>query len=354
MNQLELLHTGAAAWNRWRQENPGVPVDLEGADIGDLKLEGVNLQDANLQGAKLRWAYLRKANLKNAQLSYADLRIADLSRANLAGASLVKARLEGAYFREADLTRADLRSARLIGVNFDDAILRGANFESANLRNCVLVDVDLRDAKLRGVRVFGASVWNVKAEGSEQRDILISAESEPDVMVDDLELAQFIHLLLDNKKLRNVIDTVTSKVVLILGRFSKERKPVLDELKRQLRERSYVPVLFDFEGPWARDFIETVSTIAHMAKFVVADTTDARIVLEEIPHIVRNLAVPVQPIIEGDIADEPVTLFNLRRNHRSVLETFAYSSTEQLVRDLVPRVIQPAERLAAELRGRAL
>ena len=40
-------------------------------------------------------------------------------------------------------------------------------------------------------------------------------------------------------------------VVLILGRFSAERKLVLDALRDELRksERNYVPVVFDFEQP---------------------------------------------------------------------------------------------------------
>jgi hypothetical protein len=46
-----------------------------------------------------------------------------------------------------------------------------------------------------------------------------------------------------------VIDTITSKVVLILGRFTPERKSVLDAIRDQLRKRNYLPVLFDFEKP---------------------------------------------------------------------------------------------------------
>ena len=44
---------------------------------------------------------------------------------------------------------------------------------------------------------------------------------EPKVTVDNIEVAQFIYLLLHNGKIRDVIDTVTSKAVLILGRFTK-------------------------------------------------------------------------------------------------------------------------------------
>jgi hypothetical protein len=71
-------------------------------------------------------------------------------------------------------------------------------------------------------------------------------------------------LLINNEKLRNVIDTITSKVVLILGRFTPERKPILEAIRMELRVHNYVPVLFDFEKPESRTFIETVSTIAHV------------------------------------------------------------------------------------------
>jgi hypothetical protein len=37
--------------------------------------------------------------------------------------------------------------------------------------------------------------------------------------VGDIEVAQFIYLLLNNQKLRDVIETITSKAVLILGRL---------------------------------------------------------------------------------------------------------------------------------------
>jgi hypothetical protein len=41
------------------------------------------------------------------------------------------------------------------------------------------------------------------------------------------------------------------KVVLILGRFTPERKTVLDAIRDQLRKRDYLPILFDFQKPGA-------------------------------------------------------------------------------------------------------
>jgi hypothetical protein len=85
-----------------------------------------------------------------------------------------------------------------------------------------------------------------------------------------------------------------------------------------------------------------------MARFVIADITEPRIVLEEVPHIVRNIAVPLVPLLlEGE--EEPVTLYNLR-NQRSLLPTCPYKDRDELLVYLEERVIAPALAKAKELR----
>jgi hypothetical protein len=74
-----------------------------------------------------------------------------------------------------------------------------------------------------------------------------------------IEVAQFIYLMLNNQQIREVIDTITSKVVLILGRFTDERKAVLEALRDELRKRNYLPVLFDFDKPASRTTDETIT-----------------------------------------------------------------------------------------------
>ena len=49
-----------------------------------------------------------------------------------------------------------------------------------------------------------------------QKNLIITPHGEPAITVDNLEVAQFIYLLLNNESVRRVIDTITSKVVLIL------------------------------------------------------------------------------------------------------------------------------------------
>jgi hypothetical protein len=59
---------------------------------------------------------------------------------------------------------------------------------------------------------------------TKQRDLVITQLNEPEITVDNIEVTQFIYLPLHNEKIRDVIDTITSKPVLILGRFALQRE----------------------------------------------------------------------------------------------------------------------------------
>jgi uncharacterized protein YjbI with pentapeptide repeats len=133
--------------------------------------------------------------------------------------------IRGADLIGADLIGANLNGANLVGANLGGAHLSSANLSGADLSGAVLVQTNLQGAILSGCHVYGISAWGTKlSEGTRQQGLIITPSGEPEVTVDDLEVAQFVYLLLHNEKLRKVIDTVTSKVVLILGRFTPERK----------------------------------------------------------------------------------------------------------------------------------
>jgi len=62
--------------------------------------------------------------------------------------------------------------------------------------------------------------WNVDLTQAKQQNLRITRTNEGTITVDDLKIAQFIHTILNNENVRNVIDTLTTKLVLILGRFT--------------------------------------------------------------------------------------------------------------------------------------
>ena len=88
--------------------------------------------------------------------------------------------------------------------------------------------------------------------------------------VDNLEVAQYFYMLLNSSKVRELISTTSSKVVLLLGRFTGDGKVLLNRAQHQLREFGYVPLVFDSAAPMQRDFTELLLNLAHMSKFILA------------------------------------------------------------------------------------
>jgi hypothetical protein len=392
---INKLMEGVAAWNAWRKKNPHIRPDLQGellrkvnsaayqhyleelleppvspmplkafgpaADLCHADLSNPNLSHSDLSEARLIAADLCDADLGHADLSHADLGEArlttsDLRGANLIGAHLLKAKLGGANLNAANLIEADLHTANLSGAiliaaNLRHTKLNKADLSGANLEAAILIDTDLRGADLTGCRIYGISAWGLKIDGeTKQQNLVITPANEPEITVDNIEVAQFIYLMLHNQKIRAVIETITSRAVLILGRFTPERKAVLDALRDELRRRNYLPILFDFDVPATRDITETVSLLARMARFVIADLTDPSSIPKELEAIVPHLAVPVQPLLEG--ASRPYSMFKDYWKYDWVLPLCRYEGLEQLLATIKQKVIEPAEAKVDALKER--
>jgi hypothetical protein len=159
----------------------------------------------------------------------------------------------------------DLSGADLSGANLREAYFWGANLSGANLEYAHLIETDFTGADLTGCRVFGISAWGLKLEKAKQQSLVITRKDEPEITVDNIEVAQFIYLMLHSEKIRDIIDTIGKKALLLLGRFTEHRKAVLDALREELRKRDYLPILFDFEKPVSRDTDETITLLARGA-----------------------------------------------------------------------------------------
>jgi hypothetical protein len=87
-----------------------------------------------------------------------------------------------------------------------------------------------------------------------------------------------------------------------------------------------------------------------MARFVIADLTDAKSVLQELQAIVpHSPKLPVQPIIIA--AQQEPGMFDFIARFPWVMKTYCYDDLARLSADLDERVIRPAEAKVLELRG---
>lgn len=383
--QLAILRQGVDVWNKWREENPDVKIDLSDADLGKSSLSGVNLSQVRLRRANLFRADLRRANLckanlgkanlfeanlMDADLGKASLRDANLGHANFVGANLFEASLREAELRKSDLSNANLAEADLFGAkislanlgcadlsganlmcaNLDQADLSGANLSRADLTRATLVSTRIDAAKISGSTVYGINVWDLEGEFKEQEDLIVTRKEQPIVTVDNIKVAQFIYLILNNEEIRNVINMLSSKSVLILGRFSiPERMAILNALRSNLREYDLLPMVFDFDRPTDKDFTETIKTLAGLCYFVIADITNPKSSPLELQATVPDYQIPFVPIIQED--ESPFAMMvDLQKKYNWVLDTISYDSQETLMRVLKPLIIDPAMKKRQELR----
>jgi hypothetical protein len=320
---LQLLLKGRDAWNQERPEVPHLEgADLQGLDLSGYSLDGAQLSEANLSGANLdqaglRGTFLSGANLSNARIRGANLYYArcidsnlcgaDLRHSKMVGITLDAARLRYANLSNADLSgahvrQADLTGARLVGALMGGASIFGSNLSGADLTGAVLaatciVQTNIEGSVFDGAMVYGIAAWDLHGRAASSDSLSISANDS--VTVSDLRLAQFVYLMLENSEIRNVIDTLTSKVVLLLGRFTGGHKQVLEMMRGEFLKRDLVPVIFDFEKPRDRSTTETVTLLARLARFIVVDISEPRSVPQELTSIIREVEIPTLPILQA-------------------------------------------------------
>jgi uncharacterized protein YjbI with pentapeptide repeats len=350
---LELLKQGAKCWNLWRERNPNIiprlsgqdlrgidlrEVNLSRADLSSIEGYGIDLYRANLQSANLRRAFLQSASLHQANLAGADLSDASLSSGNLMGARLQKATLRGTTclncdFHSANLNRADLTAANLNYAHLFDANLSGATLIDTFLMATLLIRVNLKQAELRGCNVHGAAVWKIQMDANTtQTSLIVSDLNDPTLITDNLEIAQLIHLLTNASAIGKVINSMTGRAVLLLGRFTKERMEVLTAISDHLRQLGDLPIIFNFDKPVDRSVTETVRILAGLSKFIIADLTDPKSSPYESHITVPDMAVPFLPIILS--GQKEFSMFEDLYDYPWLLDGFEYRNKDHLIENL--------------------
>lgn len=301
--QIELLRNNPNEWNRWRKENPSQCPSLR--NVNFIKefwdesycqppyFDGVDFSNTDFHMVALRDCTFYNCCFDNAQIVFADLVGTHFDSCTFVNTCMRVTKIGDAVFHDCTFEDTDLSYCSAENTSF-----KGSTLKNSRLEHMSLVANDFSNTSIDGCYVYGISAWDINLENSTQKDLIITPDEMADIRVDNIELAQFLYLLINNDKLRDVIDTITSKVVLILGNFSEERKIVLDNIRNQLRTVDFIPVLFDFEKPNSRDLTETVRTLALMSKFVIVDLSSPRSSPHEIANIATsNPSITLYPII---------------------------------------------------------
>ncbi len=346
---------GYVKWSKWRKDNKVITPNLENANLNKIELLRYDFNNANFKGAQLKEskiidcefisANLENVNLENANCVFSNFTNATLNNANFCSAELINTTMincncinskflsvsmvqnlaGGSNFSFSDFTGSKIITTNLIDCNlqetkFIDCYLNGSNLSRSNLNKSII----------KNTTVYAISTWDISTEDSLQENLTITNHyNNFDLTVDDLEIANFINLISNNNKVANAIDNISSKIVLILGRFTPERLDVLNHIKLVLKRKNYVPILFDFEKPSQRDLTETIGLIGRMSKFVVADLTEAKSIPQELSELIpNNPSLTIYPIISK--GNKEYSMIEHWKSYPWVKEIYEYENKSEL------------------------
>ena len=288
---FQIIMQGANVWNVWRERNPG-PVHFAKPNWYDcpgpngVQVKGrnrINFNEMNLSGVSIFGAFAEGLNLRGSVF-------------------------EDAHFEEGDFSRANFSGAKFRNTKFNKTILTGANFDGATFVNCNLNRVNLVGAsfnvkEITETVVYGIAAWDLQtSDDMKQSKLVIERtyelysdlirQGKIPLMVDDIELAQFVYYLSNHKKMRDALNILNDKGVLLLGRFKDGGLERLYSIREWFQSKGYMPMIFDFERPDNLSLTETVVTMAGLSKFVVVDLSGSS-VPAELQAILSQIKKPV-------------------------------------------------------------
>lgn len=309
---------------------------------GGMQVKGgnrVNFSGMNLSGVSIHKAFAEGLNLRGAIF-------------------------EGTHFEEGDFSRADFSGAKFRNTKFNKTILTGARFDGATFVNCNLNRVNLVGAsfhvkEITETVVYGIAAWDLQTSDDMKQSRLVIErtyelysdlirQGKVPMMVDDIELAQFIYYLSNHKKMRDALNILNDRGVLLLGQFKDGGLERLYSIREWFQGKGYMAMIFDFARPDNLSLTETVVTMAGLSKFVVVDLSGSS-VPAELQAILSQIKKPV--LAFGD----PYALFPDLADQTSVLtiegdESNLLRSLEENLSELemlhAERIMQLAKRYA--------
>lgn len=341
MDYIALLKSGADQWALERTSNPAFRAILRdvnfvaefgGPGFYDLpKFAGVDFSNSDMNMASLRNCTFFDCNFDDVHLTNTDLVDAYFVNCTFCRTYMRVSKMGNAKFEHCVFVDCDMSYC-----SAEETSFQGSTFTNTKMEHMSLVHSDFSDTKLNECFLYGISSWDLNLENSVQKNLVITPNDVPSVTVDNIELAQFLYLMINNKRLRDVINTITSKVVLILGNFSPNRKASLDQIREHLKTQDVIPVIFDFEKPSTRNLTETVRTLASMSKYVIADLSDPRSVPHELANVAPHLpSVRFYPIILT--GEKPFGMFDDYRSYPWIrpIKEYTVDGVETVIEQII-------------------
>lgn len=324
-NILALLNKGANSWNSWIE-------DLK-KNVHNIKLRSdkslrnyqayqISFSIATFPKMKFGRSVFTKYNFSRLKIQSSEFDNVEFNECNFFETQFNNSIFKKCVFNNCSFKKTYFIDANLSSSTFNNCMFIGSNLSKTNqyqttYHNCTLLYTYLMFAHLvetyfykstiDSCKIYGVSTWGIKVEDSISKNLIITKHSDADseISVDNIEIAQHIYMLIDNKKIRNLITTLTSKVILILGRFTDARLDILEAIKDNIRNQGYIPMLFTFTPSTNRDLIETIFLMASISRMVFADITDPSSVSHEISEIVKNFpSLTVQPLLFDPVSDD--------------------------------------------------
>ena len=351
----QILMQGANIWNAWRERNPG-PVHFakphwyDSPGPGGLQVKGmnhVNFSGMNMSGVSIYNAFAEGLNLRDSVF-------------------------EDTHFEEGDFSGANFDGATFHNTKFNKTILTGAHFDGATFVNCNLNRVNLVGAsfhvkEITETVVYGIAAWDLQtSDDMKQSKLVIERtydlysdliqQGKVPMMVDDIELAQFVYYLSSHKKMRDALNILNDRGVLLLGRFKDGGLERLYTMREWFQGKGYMPMIFDFARPDNLSLTETVVTMAGLSKFVVVDLSGSS-VPAELQAILSQSKKPVLAFghpyaLFPDLADQ-TSVVTIEGDESKLLGSLEDKLSE-LERLHAERIMQLAKRYAKAEKERLL
>jgi hypothetical protein len=149
---LAILRQGVIAWNKWREENPGIRPDLGGAGLNTdtynlHNFDHANFREANLAGTEIWSGSLNSSDFSDANLSETDLYLTELVGADLRGTRFDDARLRFINIAEANLSQSHFERTDLLGIDLSQAMGLAETIHAARIS----IDVGVFELTAQGL-----------------------------------------------------------------------------------------------------------------------------------------------------------------------------------------------------------